>query len=171
MEPVGTPSKARAQWLLAQITTSRPITELSPEQKTALESDWAVFLEGEGLSRDDATRFATAHGISVHKLQQALTKLKTLGRTQTKFVGQRSWELLDGRITFAYGRQDVSPHDGFVLTIAMECLARHYRLCLRDKCKELFLAKRKKKYCSPKCALTVAKANYRARKRGKPAAS
>ena len=171
---IGKASTDRARWLLDQLTTVQPISELSPADRMSLEQEWAAFLQSEGLSERLSSKCVIGRSIWIKRLQEALQQLKEFGEFTIKYKAERTWGLSVGRVTststvargnLSRANEDESSKDqAIVLTMALECLARHYRFCLREKCKELFLGKGKKKYCSNKCARTVAKRSYRKRK-------
>jgi hypothetical protein len=170
---VGTTSKERALWLMGQMNSAQQAVGLPLAEVIAQEDEWAAFLEGEGLSQSKASKLAIGRVVWIQKLQTVLHRLKESGQMKIQFKAERTWELAAGRVVStctvdsrsgSHGSNDSSQTEALALTIAMDCLAGHYRFCLRDKCQKLFLAKGKKKYCSHTCALTVAKQKYRKRK-------
>lgn len=161
---VGTNSRTWAEWLLNQLPSTRHTKDLSSPGTISRKLEWVEFLNWAGVPQDAANQLAKDRGRWVAGIHQALSKLKDCGQTDIyPFEAAREWRLFAGRITSS---STPSLDSGFVVTMAMDCLARNCRVCLKKGCEKLFLERGKnKKYCSPTCALTVAKKKYRKRKR------
>ncbi len=147
-DPVGTTSIERARWLMSQLPSSRPTGDLPPLGKVAKRSEWETFLNREGVPQDAAKRLAKERKRWLNGIYEALERLRASALTASyPFQVEREWKLSGGKITAT-----LTPSEsvGFVVNIVMDCLARHCRICQKEKCKELSTAKGMKSYCSPK---------------------
>lgn len=167
---VGVTQQARARWLWDQLTLPPPTrtSKISYEAR----NHWTAFLSGEGIPLDMALSLvSSAQAITNLKAQlhRALDQLRQTGSTdKVQCNVERFWSLSESRLTpvrLLLNPSDSQERSAFIATIALDCLTSGLRQCGKPKCHELFMAWGKKKYCSKKCALGVAKVAYRARKR------
>lgn len=169
---IGRTGQERAQWLWSQLNPQPTRIEgpvAGGKQSLASRNEWATFLLLEGVERQIAFELAHQHKDIMRRLAAALDRLKKTNATyEPSFTIARSWSVDGIRLTSTvrplHSSQSADAHT-FAATIALDCLASRLRCCAKRGCRTFFIARHKKKYCSPRCSQSAAKQAYRTRKR------